>query len=132
MATKFKFAGDRGISFLVACLTAVLVSAKTLGQALGDGFQLTDVGALLTVVPDIKTVVANGQGALTDLADLTPDESAQVAVQVAAGANLPAEGILGKIPRGLELLARTHQEVADDIELVHEWGDYLGEFREAA
>jgi hypothetical protein len=123
---------ERGYSFLVAALTAVLVSAKTLGSALSDGFQLTDLAALLGVVPDVKTVVQNGQAALADLADLTPEESRAVAAQVSANAGLPLTGVLGKIPRGLELLALTHQEVADDLDLVADWKAYIGEFGQAA
>lgn len=102
-------------------LVGVLNTAKTLGTALGDGFQLTDIGALISVAGDVKAIVNNGKQALKELLDLSPTESEEVAARVAARAGLPNFGILGKVNEGLQLLARTHREVADDIDLFEDW-----------
>lgn len=132
MAKSARAANTRGINFLVTALVAVFSSARDLHKALADGFQLTDLAALLGVIPNVQLVVANGQEALADLADLTPDESSEVARLVSEQTDFPAEGILGKVPRALELLARAHHEVADDIALVKEFGEFFGEFNTGA
>jgi hypothetical protein len=114
-----------GIDNLVNAGVDVIESAKAVGVALGDGFQIADAGALFTVVPRVKNVINIGRAAVSELMDLDASESAEVAKQIAERTGSPTTGILAKVNDGLALLARTHQEVVDDIELFQDWKQYV-------
>lgn len=114
-----------GVENLVNAAVDVLETSKALGTALGDGFQLTDAGALFSVVPRVKNVITNGRAAVSELMDLNATESAEVARLIAARTGNPATGIFSKVNEGLALLARTHQEVVDDIDLFEDWKEYV-------
>lgn len=121
MTTKNKL----GIEMLVMVCAGIINTAKTIGGALADGFQITDAGALFSVAGDVKDVVKNGRNALNELLDLNAEESQQVADQIAALTGNPSTGILGKVNQGLHLIARTHREVVDDLELFEDWREYV-------
>jgi len=114
-----------GIQALVDTSVAVLNTARTLGNTLSDGFQITDAAALFSIAGDVKLVVAEGKQAFRELLDLKPDESEEAARLIAQGASLPNVGIFGKVNDALSLLARTHREVADDIELFQDWATFV-------
>lgn len=114
-----------GIENLVNAGVDVIESAKAIGTALGDGFQIADAGALFTVVPKVKSIISTGRAAVSELMDLDASESAEVAARIAERTGNPSTGILAKVNDGLALLARTHQEVVDDIELFQDWKEFV-------
>lgn len=114
-----------GTENLVSAAVDVLEAAKSIGKALSDGFQITDAGALFSLVPRVKNIVANGREAVSELMDLSTEESRQVAAEIAKRTGSPSTGILAKVNTGIELLARTHQEVVDDLDLFGEWKEFV-------
>lgn len=118
-----------GINELVDTAVDVLEVGQTVGRALSDGLDLTDIGAVWTVAPRLVEVIRDGKQALAELMDLTPGESAEAVLQISDRANLPATGVLGKVQEALVLLARTHQEIADDIDLAQDWIAFVKSIR---
>ena len=114
-----------GTDNLVKSAVDVIEAAQSIGSALKDGFQITDAAALFSVVPRIRNVVSNGRQAISELVDLDASESAFVAEEVARLTGNPATGILAKVNTGLELLARTHQEFVDGLDLFGDWKEFV-------
>lgn len=118
-----------GITELVDTAVDVLEVGQTVGRALSDGLDLTDIGAVWTVAPRLVEVIRDGKQALAELMDLEPEESAEAVRQISTRANLPPTGVLGKVQEALVLLARTHQEIADDIDLAQDWIAFVKSIR---
>lgn len=118
-----------GITELVDTAVDVLEVGQTVGRALSDGLDLTDIGAVWNVAPRLVEVIRDGKQALAELMDLTPAESAEAVLQISERAHLPATGVLGKVQESLILLARTHQEIADGIDLAQDWIEFVKSIR---
>ena len=120
-----------GIDHLVDVAVDIIETSDIVAKALSDGLDITDVGAVWKAAPRLAEIVQEGKEAYNELLDLTPEESTLAAQQIAERANLPATGVLGKVNSGLILLARTHQEIADDIDLAQDWLQWAKSLRNA-
>jgi len=120
-----------GIDHLVDVAVDIIETSDIVAKALSDGLDITDVGAVWKAAPRLAEIVREGKEAYNELLDLTPEESTLAAQQIAERANLPATGVLGKVNSGLILLARTHQEIADDIDLAQDWLQWAKSLRNA-
>lgn len=114
-------ANQLGTEKITTTLVGVINSAKTLGIALGDGFQITDITALFAVVPNVKQIIADGRQAVAEFLDLTDFEALTVAQDVARLTGAPQEGVIAQVNHGLSLLARTYGQVKQAQYLFEDW-----------
>ena len=110
-----------GTDVLINIAVEVITTATTVTNALKDGFQFTDLAALLSVAPAIQDVTKTGRTAIAQLLDLTPEEAEAVAVAIAQRTGNPSAGILAKVNAGFTLLARTYRKVKDIQYLALDW-----------
>ena len=99
-----------GITTLVAIGIASFEVAADIKETQKDGFQL---------LPDLSTiafkdfgkiqyVATNAPKAWEELKDLSPAELADFEAQVSAGANIPNDGVAGKVRASIRLAARVY------------------------
>jgi len=111
-----------GISELVDTAADILETAKTLADAISDGFQITDVTALFAIAPKAVEIKNDWKTAVSELLDLTPDEAAEAARLIAVRTGLPQGGIIARVNEGFTLAARTYGKVKETQYLIEDWG----------
>lgn len=109
---------------LVDTAVDVLEAADALGTALKDGFQITDIGVLLSVAPKAQEIAKDGRQAINELLDLTPDEADLAVAEIAKRTGRNPSGLIIKVNEGFTLTARTYRTVKDGILLASDWQRY--------
>lgn len=114
-------ANELGFDEVVDTAVDIIETADALGNALQDGFQISDLTVLLTIAPKAAEIKRDGRTAVNQLLDLTPDEAVQAAAQIAARTGKPATGIIARVNEGLTLTVRTYRLVTDGYNLSQDW-----------
>lgn len=114
-----------GYDEVVDTIVDLIQIGRTVGDALADGLDLTDVTAVFSIAPRLVEVYRDANTAYAQLLDLTTGEASLAVAEIAEHAQLPATGILGKVNEALNLLSRTYQEVVDGIDLAQDWRDWV-------
>lgn len=110
-----------GFDELVDTAADILEAADQIGGALSDGFQITDLAALLSVAPKAAEIKRDGKQAVNELLDLDPDEAEQASQAIAARTGKPATGIINRVNVAFTLSARTYRLVTDGYNLAQDW-----------
>lgn len=90
MATGSK---NLGIDAVVEIFVDAIKVADRFEEALADGFQFLDLMQILTIFPTLQEMYSDRKVFLTELLDLTPEESVEVLAQVSAKTGL-IEGVV--------------------------------------
>jgi hypothetical protein len=118
-----------GFTELVDTCADVIRTTRTIGGALADGFQITDLSAMLTIAPNVQELVRDGKQAIAELVDLTPQEAGLAKAQIAAITGLPNDDtVWGKVNHGLDLLVQTYRTVDDAYDLFQDWASFARSF----
>lgn len=110
-----------GFDELVDTAADILETADLIGGALSDGFQITDLGVLLSVAPKAAEIKRDGKQAVNELLDLDADEAAKAASAIAERTGKPTTGIINRVNEAFTLSARTYRQVTDGYNLVQDW-----------
>lgn len=117
---------DKNLGFdeVVDTAVDVLEAADTLAQSLKDGFQFTDIPALISVAPKAQEIAKDGRTAINQLLDLTPDEAEAAVAEIARRTGRNPSGIIVKVNEGFTLVARTYRTVKNGVLLAQDWQRY--------
>jgi hypothetical protein len=110
-----------GFDEVVDTAVDILESAETLASALKDGFQFTDIPALISVAPKAQEIAKDGRTAINQLLDLSPEEAEEAAKQIALRTGKHPSGITVKVNEGFTLIARTYRTIKGGILLTQDW-----------
>lgn len=110
-----------GFDEVVDTAIDVIETARKVRDAIADGIDLTDVATIFSIAPRLAEVYRDRAVFAAQLADLTPEESTLAAAAIAARTDVPGDRAFTKVNEALILLARTHQEISDDIDLAQDW-----------
>lgn len=122
-----------GFDEVVDTLDDALVVTEKVHAAVSDGIGLTDIGTLIEITPRLNEIRQDADTFAQQFADLTPEESQDVADQLVARRGGSADVIVQKALAGLQLAARWHVTVENVTGLVQDTLDYgRGIFKKAA
>lgn len=122
-----------GFDEVVDTLDDALVVTEKVHAAVSDGIGLTDIGTLIEITPRLNEIRQDADTFAQQFADLTPEESDEVAQQLVARRGGSADVIVQKALAGLQLAARWHVTVENVTGLVQDTLDYgRGIFKKAA
>ena len=122
-----------GFDEVVDTLDDALVVTEKVHAAVSDGIGLTDIGTLIEITPRLNEIRQDADTFAQQFADLTPEESQDVADQLVARRSGSADVIVQKALAGLQLAARWHVTVENVTGLVQDTMDYgRGIFKKAA
>lgn len=122
-----------GFDEVVDTLDDALVVAEKVHAAVSDGIGFSDIGALIEITPRLNEIKNDADTFAAQFADLTPEESEQVALQLVARRGGSKDQIVQKALSGLSIASEWHGEVARVANLTArtiEWGK--GVFKKAA
>lgn len=110
-----------GYDEVVDTAADAIEAAQAIREALADGLDLSDVGAVFKAAPRLVEIYRDRNTFVAQLADLTPEESLLAAAAIAERTNIPNDRVLEKANEALFLLARTHQAVIGGVDLAQDW-----------
>lgn len=114
-----------GFDEVVDTLDDALVVTEKVHAALSDGIGLSDIGTLIEVTPRLNEIRLDADTFAAQLADLTPEESEQVAEELVRRRGGSTDNIIQKALSGLKLASEWHvavDRVVDLTERTIDWG----------
>lgn len=117
-----------GTEELVDTACDIIETAHTLGQTLKDGFQITDLGALITIAPRAQEIAKDGSTAVEQLLDLDAQEAVEVAQAIEARVGSLGGAVIPKVNEAFTLVARTYGYVRGGINLANDWNRFVRTF----
>lgn len=121
-----------GFDEVVDTLDDALIVVEKVHAAVSDGIGLTDIGTLIEITPRLNEIRQDADTFAGQLADLTPDESREVAKQLVARRGGSTDNIVKKALDGLVLVARWHDVGTQVAELVTATINFGKSFKKAA
>ncbi len=122
-----------GFDEVVDTLDDALVVVEKVQAALADGVGLGDIGVLFEITPRLNEIRNDAATFAAQFTDLTPEESEEVAVQLAARRGGSPSNIVEKALGAVQLAARWHGAVDQVVGLVNDTVDYgKGIFKKSA
>lgn len=113
---------ELGIENLIMLGVDVLRLYKPLYEALKDGFQGSDLFAILSQYPLIQHIAGIAKPAFAEIRELSASEAKQLSEAIAQQTGLPNDrSLLGKVKTGLALISRTYGVVDDAKTVAYEW-----------
>lgn len=116
---------ELGFDEVVDTSVDILDAASLIAAALSDGVQISDLGVLFSIAPKVVEIKRDGKAAVAQLIDLSPDEAAEAAIQIAERTGKPATGIIARVNEGFTLTVRTYRLVTDGTHLVQDWTRFV-------
>lgn len=116
---------ELGFDEVVDTSVDILDAASLIAAALSDGVQISDLGVLFSIAPKVVEIKRDGKAAVAQLIDLSPDEAAEAAIQIAERTGKPATGIIARVNEGFTLTVRTYRFVTDGTHLVQDWTRFV-------
>lgn len=110
-----------GFDEIVDSCSDIIESAALVGEALKDGFQITDAGVAFAIFPTISELIRDGKKAVNQLLDLSPEESLAASAAIAARTGHLPGSIVPHVTEAFALLARTHGQVKSVEYLFADW-----------
>lgn len=117
-----------GFDEVVDTLDDALVVTEKVHAALADGIGLSDIGTLIDITPRLNEIRLDAETFAEQLADLTPDESEQVAAELVRRRGGSTDNIIQKALAGLTLASEWHVAVDRVVDLTQRtisWGKGL-------
>ncbi|NBW09824.1 MAG: hypothetical protein EBR82_17545 [Caulobacteraceae bacterium] len=107
--------GDKGLGIeaVVNVFVDAIQVADRFEKTLADGFQFLDLMQILTVFPTLQEMYADRKVFITELLDLTPDESAEVLAQVSVKTGLVEGVVKEKAIAAIDLINEAYALVAE-------------------
>lgn len=102
-----------GIDNLKSLGVSAVRATQTITETLKDGFQITDLFAVVGTVGDIQNVGAKATQAWEEIKDLSPAEIEELEQYIGQEADLPTDGLIGKVRTALRLVARAYRLILD-------------------
>lgn len=122
-----------GFDEVVDTLDDALVVVEKVQAALADGIGLSDIGTLIDITPRLNEIRNDADTFAEQFADLTPEETEQVANQLVARRGGSSSTIVRKALAAVTLASRWHAIVTEVIDLTEETVEYgKGVFKKAA
>lgn len=106
-----------GFDEVVDTLADALEVTEQIHAALKDGIQITDAGILFSIAPKALEIRRDWPVFKSQLADLSPVESGDVAYQLGQRLGRSTDGIVTHALDGLRLASEWHLFVSDGIDL---------------
>lgn len=126
---------ELGFDQLVDTAIDIIESGVIVADAVSDGIQISDLGALFSLAPKAAAIKTEWRQALNELADLTPEEAQEAQRQIAARTGNPATGIIARVNEAFDIVADAYGLVKQTIYLVDRakrWGASLKQSAELA
>lgn len=127
MALKFE-----GVEEIADSLLDLTDVANTVVAAGSDGWQLTDLAAVIPVYNRISEIVRDFPVFTSQLGNLTPAKVTEIAVAVAERLNIPNEKAESKVKEALDLLSEGYALVTMNVAYVKRLGAYVQKDKNAA
>lgn len=122
-----------GFDEVVDTLDDALGVVEKVESALADGIGLGDIGVLFEITPRLNEIKNDAGAFAAQFADLTPEESEEVAAQLVARRGGSPSVVVDKALGALHLAARWHGAVQQVVGLVDDTVAYgKGVFKKAA
>ena len=113
-----------GFDEVVDTLGDALEIVEQVHDAVKDGLQITDLVTLFSVAPKVNEIRKDAAVFAAQLQDLTPGESEQAAIQLAARSGQSQDGIVQKGVVALHLAAEWHATVSNVTNLTTRTVDF--------
>lgn len=123
---------ELGFDEVVDTLDDALIVVEKVHDAVADGIGLTDIGTLIEITPRLNEIRQDVDTFASQFADLTPEESEEVAQQLVARRGGSADKIVQKALDALVLAARWHDVGTQVVDLVNATINYGKSFKKAA
>lgn len=117
-----------GFDEVVDTLDDALVVTEKVHAALADGIGLSDIGTLIDITPRLNEIRLDADTFAAQFADLTPDESEQVAAELVRRRGGSTDNIIQKALAGLTLASEWHVAADRMVDLTQRtisWGKGL-------